>query len=92
MFMGLGSEKVKFPNEKKLVKTSNDRYVIVRKDIPGYFNELFYSSMRIWRRSEKWGLPNGKGWLYEKEDTLRIIDIFDEEFNFFQAEEMKING
>jgi hypothetical protein len=55
-----------------------------RGDVPGLLaDELFVTGMREWNRFRRFGLPHGRGYLHEKRLYLRVIEIFEQEYNDF---------
>jgi hypothetical protein len=41
-------------------------------------DELFMTGMREWNRFRRFGLPHGRGYLYEKRLYVRVIEIFEQ--------------
>ena len=60
-----------------------------RGDILGYFDETFYTAMRLWVNWKRFGLPNGGGWLNEPEVVLRVITVVDEERSLYDSKSIE---
>ena len=44
---------------------------------------LFATGMREWSRFRRFGLPHGRGYLQENRLYVRVIEIFEQEYNDF---------
>lgn len=62
---------------------------VARKDIPKYVNEEFWQYYEIYRMSELFGLPNGKGWAEEPLDVVEAIAAIKTEFKTIESERME---
>lgn len=62
---------------------------IRRGDIPGYLDSEFWSAFRIWKYYRRFGLPNGAGWANEPAFIVEVIDLFEDEREAHEAEEME---
>jgi hypothetical protein len=54
-----------------------DGQVILKKDIPGYFTEFFWSAVKVWKMFRKFGPPNGSGYMNEPADNVKIYEMFE---------------
>jgi hypothetical protein len=60
-----------------------------RGEIAGYLNAEFWTAFRIWKYYRRFGLPNGAGWINEPASTIEIIDLFEDEREAHEAEEIR---
>lgn len=63
-----------------------------RGDIPRYLSGEFWEAYKIWKYFRRFGLPNGQGWTNEPDEVLRIIDLFETEYELFIAEKRERPG
>ncbi|MDR1903078.1 MAG: hypothetical protein LBQ88_12465 [Treponema sp.] len=53
-------------------------------------NEPFFiSAYKEWSRYRRFGLPHGQGYMREKNLYVRVIELFEQEFNDFQYKGVK---
>lgn len=86
----------KYPDEKICIysfQTDSGKEWIKFRDIEGYLkSELFLQGLQEWRRFKRFGLPHGQGWANERPRYVRVVEIFEQEYDLYQSEEMKSHG
>lgn len=80
------------PDEFELVKiaTAKEAQMVRRRDVPGLImSSLFGSAWKEWSRFRRFGLPHGMGWRAERPTVIRAIEVLEQEFEGYQADEME---
>jgi hypothetical protein len=81
------------PDEYEILPSSTEesgKMLIKRKEVPRLLtNPLFLSGWREWTRYRRFGLPHGGGWRNEKPLVVRVIEVFEQEFEVKQSAEME---
>ena len=81
------------PDEYEILPSSTEesgKMLIKRKEVPRLLtNPLFLSGWREWARYRRFGLPHGGGWRNEKPLVVRVIEVFEQEFEAKQSAEME---
>jgi hypothetical protein len=68
------------PSGKELVR---------RGDIPALIeDELVQTAFGEWHRFRRFGLPHARGWAAERPVYVRIIEICEQEYDLYQAQEI----
>lgn len=78
--------------EMELVKISTEDVPVsvVRRSVPALLHtKLFVSAWIEWSRYRRFGLPHAAGWKREKAAIVRVIEVLEQEFEAFQADQME---
>lgn len=61
-----------------------------RREIPGYLeSELFLSAFSVWKNWTRYGFYNPGGRSRQPVEVIKIIDIFEDEKAFCEAEQIE---
>lgn len=81
------------PDEYEIVRISveDDKQLVRRSGIPDLLaSKAFISAWREWTRYRRFGgLANGGGWRNERPPYVRAVEVLEQEFEDYQAEEME---
>jgi hypothetical protein len=81
------------PNEFERIysNSTEDGFSYVRRgDIPGIITgETVVTAWNEWQRWKRFGLPHGQGWINERPQWIKAVEICEQEFQLWQAREME---
>jgi hypothetical protein len=49
---------------------------VLRRDIPGYFTDDYYSALKVYNRYRRFGLPFLGGWAEQPEWLIELLETF----------------
>jgi len=69
-----------YANEKLLLR----EHVIKRGEVNDYLTPEFYSAYSLWSRVNRYGWPNGFGWIHEPASLVELVELFDTELEYLK--------